>query len=79
LADAVIRWGDLRLFSGDPRDGSVSTDAMIEIDDIQLWFRRNPERPAFRQIVINLSGAQWEAIKELPIVSERNPKEEDLG
>ena len=73
----IILWGELRLGSwvaaGGVETVDVETlDATLDLDEWQVWFQTNPQHPGFKQIVINLSGAQWEQIKDLPIVAERS-------
>lgn len=43
----------------------------LDLDDSQLRFQRLPGHPEYMQILINLSGAQWNDIKDLPSVIER--------
>lgn len=68
-----VRWGLLRLLSGPLWSDDETVDAVLELDDFQLWFQDRPKATGFKQIVINLSGAQWKAIKDLPVVAERSP------
>jgi hypothetical protein len=74
-----IRWAILRLMSGSIGNDDETIDGELDLDDFQLWFRRHPEHPEHMQCCINLSGAQWEAIKDLPTVIERTAPQQRTG
>jgi hypothetical protein len=68
----IVRWGVLRLLSGDLASNEEKVDAELDLDDFQFWFQENPKHTGFKQILINLSGEQWGKLKELPLVEERS-------
>lgn len=72
--DGPVRWAILRLMSGNPLDDEEIVDAEIDLDDFQLWFQEHPRHVGSRQCAINLTGAQWDEIKSLPIVIARTEK-----
>jgi hypothetical protein len=74
-----VRWGVLRLLSGDLASDDEKIDAELDLDDFQFWFQDNPKHTGFKQILINLSGGQWGELKELPLVEERSPQPPSIG
>ena len=66
-----IYWGILRFMRGALDDDREIVDHELDLDDFQFWFRKHPDHPEHMQVLLNLSGAQWDAIKDLPQVIER--------
>lgn len=75
--DKQVFWGILRFMHGDMAvsDEIELTDGELDLDDFQFWFRKHPDHPEHIQLLLNLSGAQWDAIKDLPMVKDRTATE----
>lgn len=72
-SDDIIRWGELTLKSGVVMSDDPDTvDVTLDVDDFQFWFEPHPEFPNTMRITINLSGGQWNDLKDAALVKERS-------